>query len=117
MMNIADGQKKWMDLLQEREDADFLVERAKIMRRCALRQSPQVRASIDSLWSVMDGVRVAASPTGDHRLVTKTVFLTYFLKIAKSVLQEDFQEEDMMEMAEEEWIRQSDRYAQKLEEA
>ena len=48
-MSIAQKQKQWIELLEEREDSDFLVNRAKVMRRCALRESVQVGARHRSL--------------------------------------------------------------------
>lgn len=107
-MSIAQKQKQWIELLEEREDADFLVNRAKVMRRCALRESVQVKDAIWHLWTVLEGLRTA----GDG-VVGKQLFQTYFMKISKIVLTDDFDKDEMMEMAEEEWDRQAKRCLEK----
>lgn len=107
-MTIAEQQKEWIELLEEREDAEFLVCRAKVMRRCALRESPQVKDAIWQLWTVLDGLR-----SGSDGCVGKELFQTYFMKIGKAVLKDDFDKDEMWDIAEEEWERQISRSGDK----
>ena len=41
-LKIAESQKQWGDLLAEREEEDYIVDRAQVLRRCAIRESPEV---------------------------------------------------------------------------
>jgi len=108
-VKIADSQKKWVDLLTEREEHEFDVDRAYVLKRSAMRESPQVKEAIWQMWTVFDGLR----PPGSD-LVGKALFKTYFLKVGKVILgDEDFDLDDMSEMANEEWERQGKRCAEK----
>ena len=139
-LKIAESQKQWGDLLAEREEEDYIVDRAQVLRRCAIRESAEVltqallpcplsilvlhvdqteltdpagivkvHEAIWQMWTVFDGLRTQA-----HDLVGKKLFMTYFLKVGKVVLgEDDFDVDDMTEMAHEEYDRQLARCAEK----
>ena len=69
----------------------------------------KVQEAIWQMWTVFDGLRTQA-----HDLVGKKLFMTYFLKVGKVVLgEDDFDIDDMTEMANEEYDRQLARCAEK----
>lgn len=92
----------------EEEEPDWEKERAILMQRYALREHPVVHAAIREIWNVIEGLRRSEEHDG---MMSRELFLTLFLKIAKVVLKGDFEEAEHVPWAEEEWTRELQRYA------
>jgi len=115
MLSIADQVDKFKEAVEDAEEdvdeedaeeVDVGKLRLQLMRRYALREHPLVRGAILEMYNVMDGLRRKPAD-----MVHKELFLTYFLKIAKVVLKEEFDPKEHLEWAEEEWGRMLQRYA------
>eukprot|EP00656_Telonema_subtile_P024623 TRINITY_DN2680_c0_g1_i4.p1 TRINITY_DN2680_c0_g1~~TRINITY_DN2680_c0_g1_i4.p1 ORF type:complete len:661 (+),score=103.13 TRINITY_DN2680_c0_g1_i4:646-2628(+) len=104
LLVMSDIHQQWQNLQDERASNDWAVERSKLIMRCSLRDSPSVRKSITDFWDALEGLRT-------QDMVERPLFVSYFMKIARVILKDEFQEDKQQLHAQEEWVRQCKRYS------